>query len=432
MNILLIGNGGREHALAWKIRQSPLTQSLYVAPGNAGTALVGENVPIHVDDLEGVAHFCRQKNIDLVVVGPELPLVNGLRDHLESKPDLSHLLIVGPGKSGARLEGSKDFSKQFMLRNGIHTAKARTFTETELDEGLQYLEGCHFPIVLKADGLAAGKGVIISSTLDEAQATLRDMLANHRFGEASARVLIEEFLSGIELSVFVLTDGKDYVLLPEAKDYKRIGDNDQGPNTGGMGAVSPVPFADSSFLQKVKTHIIEPTLQGLQRDAIPYRGFIFFGLMNVSGEPYVIEYNCRMGDPETEAVIPRIESDLVELLVACAKGELNGKVIKTTSRTAVTVMMVSGGYPGSYAKGKVIQGLNLLAKEDLLFHAGTRTSDATIITEGGRVLAATGMGQDIPDARSRAYQTLATISFDQSYFRRDIGVDLLQTRIPTP
>ena len=432
MNILLIGNGGREHALAWKIRQSPLTQSLYVAPGNAGTALVGENVPIHVDDLEGVAHFCRQKNIDLVVVGPELPLVNGLRDHLESKPDLSHLLIVGPGKSGARLEGSKDFSKQFMLRNGIHTAKARTFTETELDEGLQYLEGCHFPIVLKADGLAAGKGVIISSTLDEAQATLRDMLANHRFGEASARVLIEEFLSGIELSVFVLTDGKDYVLLPEAKDYKRIGDNDQGPNTGGMGAVSPVPFADSSFLQKVKTHIIEPTLQGLQRDAIPYRGFIFFGLMNVSGEPYVIEYNCRMGDPETEAVIPRIESDLVELLVACAKGELNGKVIKTTSRTAVTVVMVSGGYPGSYAKGKVIQGLNLLAKEDLLFHAGTRTSDATIITEGGRVLAATGMGQDIPDARSRAYQTLATISFDQSYFRRDIGVDLLQTRIPTP
>lgn len=432
MNILLIGNGGREHALAWKIRQSPLTQSLYVAPGNAGTALVGENVPIHVDDLEGVAHFCRQKNIDLVVVGPELPLVNGLRDHLESKPDLSHLLIVGPGKSGARLEGSKDFSKQFMLRNGIHTAKARTFTETELDEGLRYLEGCHFPIVLKADGLAAGKGVIISNTLDEAQATLRDMLANHRFGEASARVLIEEFLSGIELSVFVLTDGKDYVLLPEAKDYKRIGDNDQGPNTGGMGAVSPVPFADSSFLQKVKTHIIEPTLQGLQHDAIPYRGFIFFGLMNVSGEPYVIEYNCRMGDPETEAVIPRIESDLVELLAACAKGELNGKVIKTTSRTAVTVVMVSGGYPGSYAKGKVIQGLDLLAKEDLLFHAGTRTADAAIVTEGGRVLAATGMGQDISDARSRAYQTLATISFDQSYFRRDIGVDLLQTRIPTP
>jgi len=432
MNILLIGNGGREHALAWKIRQSPHTQSLYVAPGNAGTALVGENVAIKVDDLEGIAHFCRQKNIDLVVVGPELPLVKGLRDHLESKPDLSHLLIVGPGQSGARLEGSKDFSKQFMLRNGIHTAKARTFTESELDAGLSYLEGCFFPIVLKADGLAAGKGVIISNTLEEAATELRDMLANHRFGEASARVLIEEFLSGIELSVFVLTDGDDYVLLPEAKDYKRIGENDEGPNTGGMGAVSPVPFADQPFLDKVKKHIIEPTLQGLKRDGIPYRGFIFFGLMNVSGEPYVIEYNCRMGDPETEAVIPRVESDLVDLLVACAKGELKGKVVQTTSSTAVTVMMVSGGYPGSYAKGKVIEGFNQLSKEDLLFHAGTAAANSTIVTEGGRVLAATGLGKDIADARSRAYQTLRSISFEQSYFRRDIGVDLLQTRIPTP
>lgn len=431
MNILLIGNGGREHALAWKIRQSPITQSLYVAPGNAGTALVGENVPINIDDLEGIAHFCRQKNIDLVVVGPELPLVNGLRDHLESKPDLVHLLIVGPGKSGARLEGSKDFSKQFMLRNGIHTAKARTFTEAELDEGLKYLEGCHFPIVLKADGLAAGKGVIINHTMDEAKTSLRDMLANHRFGEASARVLVEEFLSGIELSVFVLTDGKDYVLLPEAKDYKRIGDNDQGPNTGGMGAISPVPFADSSFLEKVKNQIIEPTLQGMQRDGIPYRGFIFFGLMNVSGEPYVIEYNCRMGDPETEAVIPRVESDLVDLLVACAKGQLNGKTIKTTAMTAVTVMMVSGGYPGSYTKGKVIEGLNHLTNEDLVFHAGTRAADSTLLTEGGRVLAVTGMGKDLADARSRAYRTLSTISFDQFYFRRDIGVDLLQTQNPT-
>jgi len=431
MNILLIGNGGREHALAWKIRQSPHTQSLYVAPGNAGTALVGENVAIKVDDLEGIAHFCRQKNIDLVVVGPELPLVKGLRDHLESKPDLSHLLIVGPGQSGARLEGSKDFSKQFMLRNGIHTAKARTFTESELDSGLSYLEGCVFPIVLKADGLAAGKGVIISNTLEEAATELRDMLANHRFGEASARVLIEEFLSGIELSVFVLTDGDDYVLLPEAKDYKRIGENDEGPNTGGMGAVSPVPFADQPFLDKVKKHIIEPTLQGLKRDGIPYRGFIFFGLMNVSGEPYVIEYNCRMGDPETEAVIPRVESDLVDLLAACAKGELKGKAIETTSRTAVTVMMVSGGYPGSYAKGKVIEGFNQLSKEDLLFHAGTAEANSTIVTEGGRVLAATGLGKDIADARSRAYQTLGSISFEQSYFRRDIGVDLLQTRIPT-
>lgn len=426
MNILLIGNGGREHALAWKIRQSPLTKSLLIAPGNAGTALLGENINVKPDDQAGIARICRERKINLVVVGPEVPLVNGLRDFLEAEPGLGHLLIVGPGRSGARLEGSKDFSKQFMLRHGIHTAKAHTFTESQLDAGLQYLDGCRMPIVLKADGLAAGKGVIICNTLEEAKKDLRDMLANHLFGDASARVLVEEFLAGIEVSVFVLTDGRDYALLPEAKDYKRIGEGDEGPNTGGMGAVSPVPFVDDAFMEKVRTRIIEPTIAGLQQENIPYRGFIFFGLMNVGGEPYVIEYNCRLGDPETEAVIPRIESDLVEILVACAKGELKAKRIRITPLTAVTVMMVSGGYPGDYAKGKVIAG-SLNSIPTLIFQAGTKASGTEVVTDGGRVLAATGIGNGIVEARERAYTALASISFEQAYFRRDIGVDLLQT-----
>lgn len=430
MNILLIGNGGREHALAWKIRQSPLTETLFIAPGNAGTALVGENVPVKPDDLEGIASLCRDKKIGLVVVGPELPLVNGIRDFLATEKGLENVLIVGPGKAGATLEGSKDFSKQFMLRHGIPTAKAKTFTEASMDEGLSYLDSCKLPVVLKADGLAAGKGVIICQTLAEAKSSLREMLADRLFGAASARVLVEEFLSGIELSVFVLTDGKDYVLLPEAKDYKRIGEQDQGPNTGGMGAVSPVPFAHGAFMQQIKSKIIEPTLDGLRKENIPYRGFIFFGLINVDGAPFVIEYNARMGDPETEAVIPRIESDLVDVLIACAEGNLKDKTLILSSHATVTVMLVSGGYPGDYAKGKPMTGLTPPQNGALFFHAGTRQSGNQVVTDGGRVIAVTGKGASLEEARAQAYQSLSAISFEQAYFRRDIGVDLLQTRKP--
>lgn len=427
MNILLIGNGGREHALAWKIKQSPLCAALYIAPGNAGTARLGENISVKPDDVTGLAALCRDKRIDLVVVGPEVPLVAGVRDHLAEEADLNHVWVVGPGISGARLEGSKDFSKQFMIRHDIPTAKARTFTESELSEGLAYLERCHLPIVLKADGLAAGKGVIICTSHNEAKATLQDMLANHLFGTASARVLVEEFLSGIELSVFILTDGHDYVLLPEAKDYKRIGENDKGPNTGGMGAVSPVPFADAAFMGKVTTRIIEPTLRGLRAENIPYRGFIFFGLINVNGEPYVIEYNARMGDPETEVVIPRITSDLVELLAACGKGNLKGKKLAISPKSAVTVMLVSGGYPGEYAKGKLISGLET-SGESLVFHAGTKAGHGGVVTDGGRVMAVTGMGATLEEAREKAYRAVPAISFEQAYYRQDIGVDLLSVR----
>ncbi len=429
MNILLIGNGGREHALAWKIKQSKLTGKLYIAPGNAGTAWVGENLAIRPDDFVELGKSCVDKNIGLVIVGPELPLVLGIRDYFQTTKGLEHILMVGPGKLGAQLEGSKDFSKQFMMRHGIPTAKAITFTEPELAKGLRYLDTCALPIVLKADGLASGKGVIICETVADAKSVLQDMLGNQLFGVASARVLVEEFLSGIELSVFVLTDGEDYVLLPEAKDYKRIADQDKGPNTGGMGAVSPVPFADAAFMDKVKTQIIHPTLSGLRQENIPYRGFIFFGLIDVAGEPYVIEYNARMGDPETEAVIPRIESDLVDVLMACAKGELKDKSIVLSPDYAVAVMMVSGGYPGKYAKGKVISGCHP-SDSSLVFHAGTKTIGKEIVTEGGRVIAVTGKGITLEQARAKAYLELDSISFDQRYFRRDIGVDLLQLRKP--
>jgi phosphoribosylamine--glycine ligase len=426
MNILLIGSGGREHALAWKIKQSPLCTSLWIAPGNAGTASLGENVPVKPDDLEGLAKVCRHQAIDLVVVGPEVPLVAGIRDYLEAQPELHHVGIVGPGKSGARLEGSKDFSKQFMFRHQIPTAKARTFSAAELDQGLTYLDACPIPIVLKADGLAAGKGVIICASREEARSAMTDMLANRLFGDASAHVLVEEFLTGIELSVFVLTDGQHYVLLPEAKDYKRIGENDQGPNTGGMGAVSPVPFANADFMQKVTTRIIEPTLKGLREEGIPYRGFIFFGLIRVDGDPYVIEYNARMGDPETEAVIPRLTSDLVELLRACAGGNMKDVKVSIAPETAVTVMLVSGGYPGDYAKGKRMEGLDTESRASL-FHAGTKQSTLGVVTDGGRVLAVTGMGSSLEAARQQTYQAIQSISFEGAYFRRDIGVDLLQT-----
>jgi phosphoribosylamine---glycine ligase len=425
MNILLIGNGGREHALAWKIKQSNLTDKLYIAPGNAGTALIGENIPIAVSDFKGLAKNCLNKNISLVIVGPEVPLVNGIRDYFESDPALKNILLVGPGRNGARLEGSKDFSKQFMVRNNVPTAKAKTFSASNLKEGLEYLATSRPPLVLKADGLAAGKGVIITDSVSEAQSALTDMLVNKLFGEASANVLVEEFLDGIEVSVFVLTDGEDYILLPEAKDYKRIGDNDTGPNTGGMGAVSPVAFADASFMKKVEEKVIKPTIAGLKKENIPYRGFIFFGLMNVKGEPYVIEYNARMGDPETEAVMTRIQSDIVETMVACAEGKLKNKKITIDPNYAVTVMMVSGGYPGEYKKGNVISGLHP-ASNDLIFHAGTKLDGKSVVTDGGRVLAVTGRGKDLEQARKNAYESISGISWNGVSFRKDIGVDLLK------
>jgi len=423
MNILVVGSGGREHALAWKIKQSKLCNDLYVAPGNAGTSLVAQNIPIGVEDFDALGTFCVEKNIQLMVVGPEASLVGGIRDYFESRSDLAHIFIVGPGKNGAQLEGSKDFSKQFMLRNSIPTAKAQTFEVAQLSEALEYLKSCTPPIVLKADGLAAGKGVVIAAGVKEAQKTMREMLEDKKFGEASSKVLVEEFLDGIELSVFVLTDGKNYAILPEAKDYKRIGENDEGPNTGGMGAVSPVVFAGEEFMKKVEERVIKPTISGLNKENIPYKGFIFIGLMNVKGEPLVIEYNVRMGDPETQAVLPRIDTDFVELLLATAKGELTSTPIPQKKETAVTVVMVSGGYPESYEKGKVISGLNK-ASDALVFHAGTKLREKDTLTDGGRVLAITGLGQTMDEARSKAYDTISTIQWENLYFRRDIGEDL--------
>lgn len=424
MNILLIGNGGREHALAWKIRQSPLCDKLFVAPGNAGTSLVATNVPIPADDFHKLGQFCQENSVELLVVGPEAPLVMGIRDYFESNPWLKDILIVGPGRTGAQLEGSKDFSKQFMLRNGIPTAKARTFTATDLEQAFDYINTCKPPIVLKADGLAAGKGVIISLSQAEARAVLKEMLVNKKFGEASTKVLIEEFLSGIELSVFVLTDGKDYVILPEAKDYKRIGEGDSGPNTGGMGAVSPVVFATQDFMKKVEENVVKPTIAGLNREAIDYKGFIFAGIMNVGGNPYVIEYNARMGDPETQAVMPRIKGDLVELLVATARGELKNRRVEFEPQHAVTVALVSRGYPGDYEKGKMIAGLEK-EQNALIFHAGTRHAGENIVTDGGRVLAVTGTGESLQEARESAYAAASMVEWDGLYYRRDIGVDLL-------
>lgn len=425
MNILIIGNGGREHAFAWKISQSNRCDKLFVAPGNAGTAAHATNVPIAVDNFEALGKFCSEQAIDLMVVGPEAPLVKGIRDYFEQSPELKKILIVGPGKKGAQLEGSKDFSKQFMLRNGVPTAKAKTFAANELSNALQYLDTCNPPIVLKADGLAAGKGVIITPDLDEAKATIREMLVDKKFGEASAKVLIEEFLSGIELSVFVLTDGKNYVILPEAKDYKRVGEGDTGPNTGGMGAISPVPFADEAFLKKVEDRIIKPTIAGLHKENIDYKGFIFIGLMNCNGDPLVIEYNARMGDPETQAVLPRIKNDFVDLLVDAASGNLHGKKVESVPEFAATVVMVSGGYPADYPKGKTISGLDA-THPALVFHAGSKQVNNQIVTDGGRVLAITGCGADIQAAREKAYAGVAKLSWEGVYFRKDIGMDLMK------
>jgi phosphoribosylamine---glycine ligase len=424
MNILIIGNGGREHAMAWKIKQSPLCDKLFIAPGNAGTGLVGQNVNIASEDFHALGEFCKKESIELIVVGPEAPLVNGVRDYFESNPWLKDILIVGPGKNGAQLEGSKDFSKQFMLRNGIPTAKAKAFSVSDLEGAFEYISTCKPPIVLKADGLAAGKGVIISLSQAEAKAVIKDMLVNKKFGEASSKVLIEEFLNGIELSVFVLTDGKDYVILPEAKDYKRIGDGDIGPNTGGMGAVSPVVFATPAFMQKVEELVVKPTIAGLNREAIDYKGFIFVGLMNVGGNPFVIEYNARMGDPETQAVLPRIKSDIVELFLATAKGELKHQNLEIDNDYSVTLALVSGGYPGDYEKGKAISGLDE-GNKTLVFHAGTKNDTKNIVTDGGRVLAVTGKGKSLHEARAAAYTRAEKIGWDGLYYRKDIGLDLL-------
>ncbi len=423
MKILVLGSGGREHALAWKIRQSPRCEKLYIAPGNGGTHQIGENLPLNVSDFAQVREAIKTHEIDLLVVGPEDPLVNGLVDDLKGADDLKDLRIVGPQKEGARLEGSKKFAKDFMYRYGIPTAKARTFNAESFDEGVAFLDETEGPYVLKADGLAAGKGVIITKDREEAKQSLEDLLINKRFGEASAEVLIEQFLEGIELSVFVLTDGKDFVLLPEAKDYKRIGEGDTGPNTGGMGAVSPVSFASRQFMSKVLSRIVKPTIAGLQEDGVPYSGFIFFGLINVKNEPYVIEYNVRMGDPETQAVLPRLKADLVDLLVATADGQLGEAKAEFEPYTACTVVMVSEGYPGSYEKGREIT-ISDKVKGILPFHAGTAMKDGKLVTNGGRVAAVTSLGKNLDEAMTKGYAGIKHFDWEGMQYRRDIGRDL--------
>lgn len=422
-NILVIGSGGREHALAWKLAQGEGAK-VFVAPGNAGTAGVGSNVNLKVNDFEGIKAFCLQHEIGLVVVGPEQPLVDGIVDFFRQDGQLQRIRIIGPDRKGARLEGSKAFAKDFMERNGIPTARCLKVNQDNLGDGIAFLATLHAPYVLKADGLAAGKGVLILDTLEEAIAELNEMLGG-KFGSASATVVIEEFLKGIEVSVFVLTDGEHYVLLPEAKDYKRIGDGDQGLNTGGMGAVSPVPFCTPTFLKKVEERIVKPTLTGLRNDGVDYKGFIFLGLMNCGGDPYVIEYNVRMGDPETEAVMTRIEGDFAELLYACADGCLDKVHYAKSDKTAVTVMLVSGGYPEAYEKGKVMTGLDQLYG-CVAFHAGTAlNAEGQVVTAGGRVIAVTALGDSIEEARAVAYQQVAQIHFEGEHHRKDIGLDLI-------
>ena len=425
MNVLILGSGGREHAFAWKISQSNLLSHLFIAPGNPGTANVGTNLAVGVTDFEGIVAAIRAHNIELVIVGPEEPLVRGIRNFIESQPDLQHVGIVGPGSDGAQLEGSKDFSKNFMHTYGIPTAASKTFTKETIEEGLLYLEEQSLPIVLKADGLAAGKGVIIAQSLQEAKGALEEMLLESKFGAASEKVVIEEFLRGIELSVFVLTDGENYVVLPEAKDYKRIGDNDEGLNTGGMGAVSPLPFATAKFMELVKTKVIDPTMHGLHAEKIKYQGFIFIGLMNHEGEPYVIEYNARMGDPETEVVLPRIESDFLSLLIASSNGTLSEQNLQISSQYAVTTMVVAEGYPETYRKGDVISNLEKI-EDAYIFHAGTKETNGEIMTNGGRVMAFTGTSNTLENAIQKSQKAAITAKYEGKNFRRDIGLDVLR------
>lgn len=422
LNILIVGSGGREHALGWKIKQSEKTKQLFFAPGNAGTAELGENVELSVSDFEQLKAVILEKQIDLLLIGPEVPLVEGLHDFILADEQIKHIKVVGPQKEGAQLEGSKDYAKEFMARHQIPTAKHITVTAENIGEGIDFLNRVKSPYVLKADGLAAGKGVLILDNLAETKASLKEML-DGQFGEASAKVVIEEFLSGVELSVFAITDGTDYLILPEAKDYKRIGEGDTGLNTGGMGAVSPVPFADAAFMKKVEERIVRPTIEGLKKDKIPYKGFVFFGLINVDGNPYTIEYNVRMGDPETESVMLRIKSDFVDLLLAAADGTMANQSIVFDDRAAANVMLVSGGYPGSYSKGMEISGLEQV-EESIVFHAGTKLDKSTVLTAGGRVLAVSSYGTTIQEALSKSYAHAEKINYSGKYYRKDLGFDL--------
>ena len=419
-NILLLGGGGRECTLAWKIRQSPLCGNFYIAPGNAGTSEYGTNLPVGVTDFDTIKKICTEKSIDIVMVGPEDPLVAGIYDFFKNDDSLKHIVVVGPSKDGAQLEGSKAFSKKFMERHNIPTAAYREFTKDSFEEGVAYIRQAQPPIVLKADGLAAGKGVVITSDIEEAVDAFKAMVMDAQFGKSSEKVVIEQFLDGIELSVFALSDGDNYVLLPEAKDYKRIGEGDTGLNTGGMGSISPVPFADKTFMDKVIARVVEPTVKGLKAENIVYKGFIFFGLIKVGGEPYVIEYNCRMGDPETEVVIPRLKNDIIDLFLKMHEGKLNEVTIEHDSRAAGAVMMVAGGYPGDYAKGKVMTGFDKV-QGSMLFHAGTTTKDGDVVTNGGRVLAVTSYGSDIKAALAKSYENAALIQYADKYYRKDIG-----------
>jgi phosphoribosylamine---glycine ligase len=426
MNILLLGSGGREHALAWKLNQSVWANPLYIAPGNAGTGQCGINVNLDLNNFESIGKFCIEKNIEMVVVGPEEPLVKGLCDYFKTTPELEKIYFIGPSKEGAQLEGSKAFAKAFMERHKIPTAAYREFTSESYEEGVKYLQSHSLPIVLKADGLAAGKGVVICQNHVEAIAEFELMIQQEKFGDASKKVVVEEFLKGIEVSVFVLTDGKHYVILPEAKDYKRIGEGDKGLNTGGMGAVSPVPFANFLFMQKIEDRIIKPTIDGLHKDNIDYKGFVFIGIINVDNEPYVIEYNCRLGDPETEVILPRLENDLIGLFVSVCNQELDTMKISIDPRTAITIVTVSRGYPTGYEKGYPIYGLtNKIPDDSLIFHAGTAISEGKVVTNGGRVLAVTSFAETVYEAVEKSRDVLENIDYDGIYYRRDIGYEFL-------